>query len=509
MLSAARPAAAIDLTPPSPPANLVWTSAGMTVTMSWGASTDDVGVVAYDFYYGSYFIGSTADTVATLIGFRTGTPYDFTVKARDAAGNLSSASNRITVLLTPSQDTTPPTAPTNVTASNVTDSTVTLRWTASIDDVGVVVYQIYAGAALVGTTPMGSSATLSSLSPGTTYSFTVTAWDAAGNASPASAQLSVKTTGGGRAVPVASAAALRAALAAALPGDVIQLADGTYSGRFTLTDKHGTASQPIAVTGGVGAVLDGGDPASGYGFNLVGCSWVRLTGFSITRSQKAIVANKTTFSVFDGLYLHHIGDEAVALRNFSTDNVVQRCLITETGLYEPQYGEGVYIGTWNGNWGSVSGGLPDASDRNQVVDNAFGPNVRAEHIDIKEGTHDGVVRGNHFDGRGISGQNYADSFVDAQGNGYLIEGNDGAVSSEAGTVFADAYQTHIMLDGWGCGNVFRANTSALNGLAKYGFNIQENATRCAGNLNVVYDSNTATGTTGGLANVPLTHDPGQ
>lgn len=60
-----------------------------------------------------------------------------------------------------------------------------------------------------------------------------------------------------RAVAVGDADQLRAALAAAEPGDVISLADGTYAGSFTL-DASGTAEDPIVLRGGPGAVLDGG-----------------------------------------------------------------------------------------------------------------------------------------------------------------------------------------------------------------------------------------------------------
>ena len=251
-------------------------------------------------------------------------------------------------------------------------------------------------------------------------------------------------------------------------------------------------------------MLDGGNAANGYGFALTNVAYATLRGFSITRSQKAIVTDHTTFSDFDNLSLHHVGDEAVAIRRFSTDNVIRNSVITETGLTEPQFGEGVYIGTWNGDWGNATGGQPDASDRNQVLNNTIGPNVRAEHVDIKEGTRAGVVRGNRFDGRGMSGQNFADSWVDAQGNGYLIEGNTGTFQSGGGAVFVDGFQTHILLTGWGCGNVFRTNTSNLGGVGQYAIRVQDNSSACAGNLNVVYSSNTVSAATVGLTNIAVT-----
>jgi len=184
----------VDVTPPSVPANLVWTSDGMTVTLSWGASSDDVGMMGYDLWYGNFFLGTFSDTAIALIGFKPGTRYTFTVKARDAAGNVSVASNEAAVLLSAPTDTTPPSAPTKLSATSSSATSVRLSWTASTDDVGVVVYQVYAGTTLVGTVAASTSATISSLSPSTTYVFTVTARDAAGNLSTASNAVSVTTS---------------------------------------------------------------------------------------------------------------------------------------------------------------------------------------------------------------------------------------------------------------------------------------------------------------------------
>jgi len=182
-----------DLTPPSAPANLTWASDGSTVSLTWSPSTDNVGVVAYELYYGSFDLGAFTDTVLTLIGFKAGVPYTFTVKARDAAGNLSVASNQTTVLLGGIVDTTPPSTPANVTLSNAASSSLSIRWNAATDDVGVVVYQVFVNGNLAATVT-STSATITGLTPSTSYSITVKALDAAGNVSPASAALSASTS---------------------------------------------------------------------------------------------------------------------------------------------------------------------------------------------------------------------------------------------------------------------------------------------------------------------------
>ncbi|WP_345701265.1 NPCBM/NEW2 domain-containing protein [Kitasatospora terrestris] len=92
-------------------------------------------------------------------------------------------------------DTTAPSAPTGLTASNVTAGSVDLKWTASTDDVGVSGYTVYRDGTQVGTAT-GTSFTAGGLTAGTAYAFTVKAVDAAGNASGASNTATV-TTGGG------------------------------------------------------------------------------------------------------------------------------------------------------------------------------------------------------------------------------------------------------------------------------------------------------------------------
>ncbi|MGW3204372.1 carbohydrate binding domain-containing protein [Streptomyces sp. NPDC001135] len=94
-------------------------------------------------------------------------------------------------------DTQAPTAPTGLTATGTTSSSVSLKWNAATDNVGVTGYDISSGPHQVLTVP-GTSATVGGLSPGTSYTFTVKAHDAAGNVSGASGSVTVTTgTGSG------------------------------------------------------------------------------------------------------------------------------------------------------------------------------------------------------------------------------------------------------------------------------------------------------------------------
>ncbi len=67
------------------------------MSLSWSASSDNVGVTGYDVYSGSNQVLTVSGTSATVSGLSAGTSYTFTVKARDAAGNVSAASNAVAV----------------------------------------------------------------------------------------------------------------------------------------------------------------------------------------------------------------------------------------------------------------------------------------------------------------------------------------------------------------------------------------------------------------------------
>ncbi|MEV1248885.1 carbohydrate-binding protein [Nonomuraea sp. NPDC049750] len=86
-----------DTEKPSVPGNLHSTAkTSSSVSLAWDASTDNTGVTGYDVYNGTTLAITVTGTTATVSGLAAATAYTFTVKARDAAGNASDASNAVT-----------------------------------------------------------------------------------------------------------------------------------------------------------------------------------------------------------------------------------------------------------------------------------------------------------------------------------------------------------------------------------------------------------------------------
>ncbi|MGI5176492.1 cellulose binding domain-containing protein [Dactylosporangium sp. CA-152071] len=100
-LNGASCAGVADTQAPTAPASLRGTGAtSSSVSLAWNASTDNVGVTAYDIYRGGTLATTVTGTSGTVGGLSASTAYTFTVKARDAAGNTSAASNQVSVSTT-------------------------------------------------------------------------------------------------------------------------------------------------------------------------------------------------------------------------------------------------------------------------------------------------------------------------------------------------------------------------------------------------------------------------
>ena len=122
------PAPAPDTTPPTQPAGLSVASATRTsISLAWTAATDNVGVTGYGVFANGSSVASPTQTSATVSNLACGTAYALAVDARDAAGNRSTRAG-VTASTSPCADTQAPSAPTNVTATSRTATSIALSW---------------------------------------------------------------------------------------------------------------------------------------------------------------------------------------------------------------------------------------------------------------------------------------------------------------------------------------------------------------------------------------------
>lgn len=195
--------------PPGPPGDLTATAVRTSsVTLTWTASR--VGCCSIEAYQITYLrafddvvqlarVGNV--TTATITGLSRTTQYSFRVAAIDFQGRYSASSNTVTVV-TPATDTgpdtTPPAAPTGLTATDATGYSAVLTWSPASDDTGVTGYQVYRfdgwyTSTLLATVP--DTRHLVQLVTVGRNLFYVRARDAAGNVSIAAGPITIEGTG--------------------------------------------------------------------------------------------------------------------------------------------------------------------------------------------------------------------------------------------------------------------------------------------------------------------------
>ncbi|WP_406277510.1 PQQ-dependent sugar dehydrogenase [Embleya sp. NBC_00896] len=193
------PQSPTDTEKPTAPKNLRKDKEPTTtsVSLTWDAASDNVKVTGYDVYqHGQLMKQVDGSTLATTVtGLTPETSYDWTVFARDAAPNVSDASNAVTIATLPAPpDGEAPSAPQGLHATGKTATSVDLAWTPSTDNVKVTGYDIYRDGAAAGTTGTATT-TVAGLKADTTYRFKVRAFDAKGNRSAFGPEISVTTAG--------------------------------------------------------------------------------------------------------------------------------------------------------------------------------------------------------------------------------------------------------------------------------------------------------------------------
>ncbi|MEV6166363.1 fibronectin type III domain-containing protein [Streptomyces sp. NPDC052052] len=198
-LTACSSAPEADTRSPTMPRHVTAQAGSATsVHVMWEPAIDNKAVTGYEVYRKGEKVKSVAATtvMTDIDGLTASTSYSFTVRARDAAGNLSAPSAAATVTTpapTPA-DHGPPTRPAKLRGSADGSRAANLSWGRSTDDVGVTAYDIYQEDTRIHSVPgTQTTAHLTGLRPGTVYTFTVRARDAADTSSPDSNVLDLTT----------------------------------------------------------------------------------------------------------------------------------------------------------------------------------------------------------------------------------------------------------------------------------------------------------------------------
>jgi|TARA_B110000908_G_scaffold75670_1_gene91088 endonuclease I/chitodextrinase len=164
-----------------------------TIDINWTASSDNIEVTGYNIYVDDVLRFQTSTESAQITGLTPTTSYAIQVEARDLINNKSEKSTVINPSTT--SDTTAPSVPTNIIATNISGSAFKVNWDAATDDTAVTEYRVFVDGAFEASTT-DVTYTVSGLTVTTTYEVKISAKDAANNESAQSEPLSVTTTDG-------------------------------------------------------------------------------------------------------------------------------------------------------------------------------------------------------------------------------------------------------------------------------------------------------------------------
>ncbi|MBQ8515089.1 MAG: right-handed parallel beta-helix repeat-containing protein [Ruminococcus sp.] len=269
---------------------------------------------------------------------------------------------------------------------------------------------------------------------------------------------------GSRSVLVTNTEELIAALAEVQAGDEIILREGLYQNDEWLGEwaafyaiADGTPEEHIIIRSEDPenpATISGAAQDNKAALKIIGSYW-EIRDLKVCQAQKGIFLQQSEHSVISGCEVYNVGAEAIHIIDNSSYNLVENCYVHDAGTVTPEYGEGIYIGS-----SKNTEGYGYECHYNTVRGCRLGPNIAADHVDIKEYTIGNVVEECTFDGTGMKGENGGNSFVEVKGNQAIIRNNTGYRNGCEYVLYA--FDANVQLEGWGQDNKIYDNTVYLD-----------------------------------------------
>jgi|GEM_PF-2741378 len=264
---------------------------------------------------------------------------------------------------------------------------------------------------------------------------------------------------------VSNASALMNATKSAVAGDTILIAPGTYTGStsqsgdpgnlpngtgYFWVGNNGTAQHPIVLVAqdpSLPPLLQGTSVSTGYVVHVTG-DHVVLKNLRLSTGDKVVVFDNASHAILEDCEVTNAGAELIHVRDSSSDVLIRRNHIHNSGKTTPNYGEGIYVGTDQARWGASdidSTGTVAPWWGDKAVSEGYGgydwrvhhteidcnllEDIAAEPLDIKEGTQWTTVTRNVFMGDSIGRKggtayySYVGSFIDQKGVKSTMAGN--------------------------------------------------------------------------------------
>jgi chitodextrinase len=370
-----------DTQAPTTPGSLTVTGATTnTLSVSWTSSLDNVGVTGYGVYVNGGTVGSSTGSAYTFVGLTCGTAYPLAIDAYDAAGNRS-AKAMITgsTAACPTADKQAPTAPGSLAVTGASASSVSVTWSPSSDNVGVTGYGAYANGSAAGSST-GGNYTFTGLGCGTSYSLAVDAYDAAGNrsakstvsgstsacaATGASAFVATGGSDSGSCTQSAPCKTFGRAYKVAQPGQVVEVAGGTYPQQTIAADTTKTSASNVVFKPAAGATV------------VVECNMVGTVGNGSISGGSCIDVYASHLT-FDGGASKAFRSQTYSVNGFSYQGRVD----TERGSSDVSF--------LNMDVGAFALGGPSS----RIANNDIGPSVDPLNVMIVEEANGAVIENN-------------------------------------------------------------------------------------------------------------------